>query len=189
MVHTALLTGKEKMRPTLTHRFNGKDGGVFVMKHEQKAVKIAIDIIIEMQVDLIIELGTFRGGFTKLLNEAIPNAEIHTFDLTNETRTVRKFFSGNVVFHNEDVLEKCLPLMQLLNRQEKKLLYCDNGKKRKEVAMYSWQLNALDYIGVHDWRHEIFPKDVDDYLIKWRQIERNRLAIAGSTSRFWLKPY
>jgi hypothetical protein len=158
------------------------------MKHEQKAVKECIEVIQEMQVDLIIELGTDRGGFTKLLNEAIPNAEIHTFDLANETNAVRKFFSGNVVFHNEDVLEKCLPLMHLLSRQEKKLLYCDNGKKRKEVAMYSWQLNPLDYIGVHDWRFEIFPKDVDDYLLHWKNFNHNRLAISGSTSRFWQKP-
>jgi hypothetical protein len=176
------------MRQSLTHRFEQKGGGAFIMKHESEGVKVVIDVIAEMQIDLIIELGTFRGGFTKLLNDAFPIAELHTYDLYNETKQVREFFNGNVVFHNEDVLIKCPSLMQLLNRKEKKLLYCDNGRKRQEVAMYSWQLNPGDFLGVHDWGYEIFLKDVNDYVSEWEQFGWGKLVKAKTTSRFWRKP-
>lgn len=173
------------MAESFTHRFDHECGTAFIMKHEAKFVKIVMNVIEQMEVDLIIELGTFRGGFTKYLEDKFPRTEIHTYDLHNQTASNRKYFGENVTFHIENVLDRCPSLMELLARDDKKLLYCDNGKKRQEVQMYSWQLNPGDFIGTHDWKKEIFPKDVSDYLYNWKRFGWNTLKESGASSRFW----
>jgi hypothetical protein len=177
-----------KIKGRFTHSFDHPCGAAFIMKHERGVVQVAIDVIAEMRVDLIVELGTFRGGFTKLLEDTMPEVEIHTYDNVNETKVVRKHFGENVTFHVKDVLVRCPSLMALLERPERKLLYCDNGRKRQEVAMYSWQLNEGDFIGVHDWGNEIWLKDVKDYLLHWPHFGWKKLEAKGQTSRFWRKP-
>lgn len=177
-----------KVKGRFTHRFEHPCGTAFIMKHERGLVEVAIDVIKQMDVQLIIELGTFRGGFTKLLEDALPNMPIYTYDNTNQTASNKKFFGPNVHFRKENVLKRCSSLMQLCEDPRKKLLYCDNGRKRQEVAMYSWQLNPGDYIGVHDWGNEIYWNDVKDYLSHWQKFGWAQLEKSGQTSRFWCMP-
>lgn len=178
-----------KAKGRFTHSFTHKCGAGFVMKHERGIVQVAIDCIAKMGVDMIIELGTFRGGFTKLLEDKLPYVPIHTFDTYNGTVGTKKFFGKNVHFYKESVLTKCPPLLDLLAMPEKKLLYCDNGRKRQEVAMYAPLLGQGDYIGVHDWGNEIWWKDVKDYVGGWERFGWGELEAVGQTSRFWRRPH
>ncbi len=177
-----------KVKGRFTHRFEHASGAAFIMKHERGLVKVAIDLIKSFPIELVIELGTFRGGFTKLLEDALPDTEIHTYDNTNQTASNRKYFGKNVTFHIENVLTRCNSLMELCADPRPKLLYCDNGRKRQEVAMYSWQLNKRDFIGVHDWGNEIYWNDVKDYIGNWPKVGWRALEQSGQTSRFWQKP-
>lgn len=179
---------KKKVKGRFTHSFTHPCGAGFVMKHERNLVQYAIDVIATMEVDMIIELGTYRGGFTKLLEDKMPTTQIHTFDTYNGTVTTKKFFGPYVHFYKESVLTDCPVLQELLSLPVKKLLYCDNGRKRQEVAMYAPMLSPGDYIGVHDWGNEIWWKDVKDHIGGWDRYSWGHLEAVGQTSRFWRRP-
>jgi len=176
---------EKKVKGRFTHDFIHKSGAGFKMKHEKDLVKHTIDIIKSMNVDLIIELGTYRGGFTKLLEDAMPDVQIHTFDNRNETKSTRKYFGKNVHFYVEDVLHNSDTVINLLNRRDVKLLYCDNGKKREEIKMYHHHLFTGDFLGTHDWGNEIWWDDVKEYVEHWEKWGWNKLEEVGVTSRFW----
>jgi hypothetical protein len=53
-----------------------------------------------------------------------------------------------------------------LKRPEKKLLYCDNGNKIKEINMYAQYLNPNDLLGVHDWGTEVFIEGIQETVTK-----------------------
>jgi hypothetical protein len=141
-----------------------------------------------MQVDLVIELGTSNGGFTRLLMDVCPGAEIHTFDVAPMDQRNLRYFNDDVRFYNHDIF-KSAPAMSLINsllrRETPKLLYCDNGKKAQEVKLFSRLLNEGDYIGVHDWGREIFWRDVAPYIGKWEKIGWPLVEKYGALSRFW----
>lgn len=178
---------EKKVKGRFTHSFTHKCGAGFRMKHEKGLVKHTIGVIASMGVELIVELGTFQGGFTKLLEDAMPDVEIHTFDNVNVTKSTRKYFGQNVSFHVCDVLNDNPLVRDLLCRHERKLLYCDNGRKRQEVAMYHGCLATGDFIGVHDWGNEIWWDDIIEYLSDWEMYKWPTLEMVGVTSRFWRK--
>jgi hypothetical protein len=178
---------EKKIKGRFTHNFTHSSGAGFEMKHERGAVKYTIEVIKSMDLDMIVELGTYKGGFTKLLEDAMPHVEIHTFDIENLTASTRKYFGGNVRFYIEDILENKQTVINLLARSEKKLLYCDNGRKKEEIALYNGYLYLDDYIGIHDWGNEIWWKDVEKYLKTWSPYQWEKLEEVGVTSRFWVK--
>jgi len=175
------------IKGSFTHTFTHSSGAEFLMKHEAGVVQVALDIIKKMEVDLVVELGTLQGGFTKLVEDALPNVEIHTFDHENMTQGVREFFGPKVTFHVENIIFNTANVAGLLERPERKLLYCDNGCKRREVAMYSQFLNIGDYIGVHDWGNEIVWNDVKDHIGTWDRFMWCEVEEVGQTTRFWRK--
>lgn len=176
---------ERKIKGRFTHNFTHKCGAGFRMKHERTLVAHTIEVIRSMEVELIIELGTFQGGFTKLLEDAMPNVEIHTFDNVNLTKSTRKHFGPNVHFHVLDVLVGAKEVVDLLMRKEPKLLYCDNGKKKEEVEIYHSHLYTGDFIGTHDWGNEIWWKDVKEHIGHWEKYRWEELEEVGVTSRFW----
>jgi len=179
---------EKKIKGRFTHDFKHSSGVGFTMKHERKLVSHTIEVIQKMDVPLIIEFGTFKAGFTKLLEDGT-EAEIHTFDLIDHCPKIKKHFSPRVVFHVEvNVLEADNhEVVELIKRPEKKLLYCDNGRKKQEVEMYSKLLRSGDFIGVHDWGNEIFWSDVEPYVGTWEKFCWSELEEVGVTSRFWRK--
>lgn len=171
----------------ITRTLNHSCGLSVELMHESVAAVTTLPIIQRMGVSLIVELGTSAGGFTKLLEDACPQAEIHTFDISDKTSPNRKFFSSKVRFYNEDVRDLNGSVLPLLRRKEKKLLYCDNGNKKKEVEMFHSYLNPGDFIGVHDWGRELFFRDVSPWIGEWTRIEWALLEEHGALSRFWIK--
>lgn len=172
---------KGKITNTLVHASGLKAD----LMHETVSAITTIPIIQRMNVSMIIELGTAQGGFTKLLEDACPDAEIHTFDKSNQSVKNHKYFGSKVKFYKENILVQKKTVMNLLTTQKRKLLYCDNGNKKKEVKIYSGFLHLGDFIGVHDWGREILYKDVEDYLGNWERIEWSLVEEYGALSRFW----
>lgn len=149
-----------------------RQGAKTVLSHEVDSYPIMEFVVLTVQPKLIIELGTFYCGLTALFHETDKSVEIHTFDYKNMMKHPerakksitkdelaefrRKVFGENVKFYIENILTKpSQTLIDLLKRPERKLLYCDNGNKVKEVGIYAQYLNPGDYLGVHDWGFEI----------------------------------
>lgn len=171
----------------IAHILRHKSGLMVEMMHEKEAFKATLPIIQSMKVDLIVELGTSEGGFTMLMADAAPGAEIHTFDRCPIFEYNRKFFPTNIHLHRGDVLKPHPDVIKLLKRPVRKFLYCDNGNKKLEVKLYSKYLSKNDYIGVHDWGREIFWKDVQPFIGPWEKVQWDVLEKYGVLTRIWRK--
>jgi len=112
----------------------------------------------------LIELGTSSGtlsGYFYLfcLNKG---AEFYTFDIKKEyvKTQVKDFLNLDEVFKSHDVLNDPGFISELIKREGRTVLFCDNGNKPKEFAIYATYLKAGDIICLHDWLQEYKYNDV-----------------------------
>ena len=114
----------------------------------------------------IIELGTTHGVFSYYLYLFCKErkAQFWTFDI--------KQYSG---LHPDLYLSfECVDVFSDWGKQEVftkmagdgiTILFCDNGDKSREAAMFAVHLKPGDILAVHDWETEIFQKDIPNGLI------------------------
>lgn len=199
---------------TFRHSYMG-----FVSCHEEAAEPFMTQILQEFKPELIVELGTGWGGFTLLMHNSVPDAEMHTFDIRSLFKRKDQLhrlehFHGKLTAYEEDVIgmdtdpiagtkqmddirkdplafeKPNQKVIDLLQRKEKKFLFCDNGEKIGEFKMYSKYINKGDLIGVHDFgSKEINYKDIQEDLKDfasfktWNDFYKDK----GFSSRFWVK--
>jgi cephalosporin hydroxylase len=178
----------------MMHQHKGKLKSGISLVHEPDAIPVIQEFLTSLNFELIVELGTSWGGFTVVMHEALPNAEIHTFDLFNKREPNFKWFetyTKNIRFYRDvDVLKEINKDVANLLKQRRvhKLLYCDNGDKPKEVDLYAKYLQPGDFIAVHDYNTEYHRDMVDknshikNNFEPWNHeiFEKN-----GWTTRFW----
>lgn len=154
-------------------------------QHEVGAISIIEEIISEFKPDVVIELGTKQGGFTEVIQKSTEdNVDIFTYD--NRAYSVYGKFRDNVYFIINDVLKEPLrDIIDICSSDNKVLLYCDNGSKRREIELYSKYLKKGDMLGVHDWGTEVFSKDVMKYLKRFTSVRREEFKNRGWKTRFW----
>lgn len=152
-----------------------------VVSHEPESLGLIIDFVEKEKPKMIVELGTAYYGLTLLLHECNIKTPLFTFDkfdariylgktkgLTTKKELEHVFKSGFnsfVTFVIGDVIwRKNLFLIALLKTPKRKLLYCDNGKKERELSYYATELLSGDILGVHDWGTEVRPDKVKNIL-------------------------
>ena len=120
------------------------------------------------KIKRFVELGTGNGGMSLFffLQSHQYYFDFYTFDIKLPIMSMvgellkleEHFYLGDIFNENEwrvaDILSTALPVM----------LYCDNGDKPKEVATFAPYLKSGDYLAVHDWKVEIKPENIPDYL-------------------------
>ena len=163
----------------------------FYTKHEKNDIPIMLDLIRLHDPVVFIELGTFKGGFTAILHEEFPTLRIFSFDKYDQKAGLSwkafkfdlvTFFIGDIFAQEPSRVEVILNYY----RGKRKVLYCDNGDKEKEVRLYAKYLSPGDLLGVHDWEGEVNPVVVDPYLqdfdpFSWETCE------GKISARFWKK--
>lgn len=165
----------------------------FYTKHHVHHVQVILEIIEEFDPKVFVELGTFQGGFTAILHERFPNLRIFSFDKEDQKvkSSLRVFNLDLVTFFIEDIFElRSLGVFNILEffRDKRKVLYCDNGNKEREIEMFSDCLNTGDLLGVHDWKSEVNPLKVAKFLVGFTLFGSIEDYIsAGLISRFWVK--
>lgn len=161
--------------------------------HERETFSIIREILHNRKIELFIELGTARGGTTLYFHDLKNDMDVHTFDIhaskeCNDLISHLKTKQHRITFHFEDILTyENATLLELLKRPVRKFLYCDNGNKPKEVAMYSKYLSSGDILGTHDWPKEISEKDVAPYVQDFTQLRWKQLEQLGVSTRLWVK--
>jgi len=169
-----------------------RSGKPVFMKHGPRYFPIIIRIIRDHNPQMIVELGTHRGGMTLLLHEEFLDVEIHTFD-QKALIDLGLFDHKKVFFYKEEIIKnESLVLIKLLedNFDKRKLLYCDNGNKEKEIESYSKYLSPGDLLGCHDWMSEVKPENINPILEKLNFVpipENKILKEKDLFSRFWIK--
>ena len=138
------------------HYITFENGCKVLIKHEPASIPILRKFFKDFDPSLIVELGTSVGGLTMLMEESC-NADIYTYDNKDSVYDHMKKFGyldkfKRTTFVKQNVLRQpYFPLMELLKKDSRKILYCDNGNKAMEVNMYCRCLNLGDVVGVHDF--------------------------------------
>jgi hypothetical protein len=178
-----------------------------LISHEEGSFDLIQSVVKEGEFKFMVELGSFYYGLTLLLHEANRKIPLFTFDsmdarmsLTRSKGRVTKAdleyllmwgFGKRVTFIRGDIIDKkSIILMSLLPIPGKKLLYCDNGNKDREICYYGKLLNIGDVMGVHDWGYEVHPQDgsVKNVLDLFNGLPINHeFEKDGLTSRFFVK--
>lgn len=140
----------------------------------------------------IIELGTFKGGFSAfLLLQAIQHGmAFYTFD-------IKRLFSGRLAdylefdqyFHEGDLFDEEMQqvVIELLEDDENHpcLLYCDDGNKPREFQTFVPHLRAGDLVAVHDWDVEFKMVHAEPVRELVEPIFSGPCAALDSKTRFW----
>lgn len=185
----------------ITSKFYKSEHNFTGISHEKGSIPLILDILDMHSAELIVELGTFRGGMTMLMHEHNTVTPLYTYDIKSMKdhwrRTPESYehfkenvFNLNVFFRVENVLLGLFEIRSLLLMPVRKLLYCDNGNKRQEFVMYSKFLQRGDIIGVHDVGIEIHltSKDVKYALENFKPHPYNKkFEEIKATSRFFIK--
>jgi cephalosporin hydroxylase len=152
--------------------------------------------LLQESFDAIIELGTFKGGTTIMVNDlirelALPTA-IHTFDITESNDGMsfedlkRSFLERGITFLKTNVFSDntIKDIINLIKGNKKVCVLCDGGDKIKEFNYFSDLIKPGDFIMAHDYHHDIQPYDCS-----WRWQEIKYSNIATSVDRNKLKLY
>ena len=113
---------------------------------------------------VIIELGTGTGASANFFAWHSCYVErVYTFDKQTEKRLVT---AKNTVYRGQDIFDgKTIgEIEEIVQKNAKCLIFCDNGDKRKEFAIYSGLLKENDLIAVHDFGTEIQLCDLKPYI-------------------------
>jgi hypothetical protein len=138
--------------------YQGRD-----LLHNKNEYEFLQDVVKKFKPELIVELGTYRGGLALALHDTVPNAEIHTFD----SECNNEFEQDKITFHKLDVFRNSDIIIDLCKRPDRKVVYCDGGEKVKEAITFGPHLNKGDMLGVHDWGIWVHTEyDELDYIAK-----------------------
>lgn len=108
-------------------------------------------------VEGIVELGTYKGGFSLYLaaQAEIRDIFFRTYDIVGPKRRIPGFVSIDIFACADEIGRH-------LERHDPVILLCDGGNKARELQTFSRYLNPASVIVVHDWKTEIFPLDVPE---------------------------
>ena len=133
------------------------------------------------QIDTIVELGTWQGGFSLFLKmqAEVRHMNFLTYDSINFHSPAHKL----IPFVKRDIFADQKEIGRLISLSPT-VLFCDNGNKPRELKIFAPYLTSDSVVIVHDWMTEIFPNDIPDYL---EEIYGDFCNDIGSISRVFRK--
>ena len=171
-------------------------------EHTYKGTPVAIEpsaildikeVLKKHDPKLIVEFGTYYGGFTTYLSEWFPAVPVYSIDLVYilSKETASYFRSqGNVsVLITQGLFRNEMLIPFLLSMPMKKFLFIDNGFKEEEIKLYAQRLRPGDLLGIHDWPSEVEFEKVKYVLDEFEAHPMNKkLAEPGySETRFFIR--
>lgn len=135
------------------------------------------------QLQAIVELGTWEGGFSWYLwaqSQARGMRSFKTYDVVKPQREPPGFERLDIYRHAEVVA------VHLASLDCPTVLLCDGGNKPRELKTFPPYLSADSIVVVHDWGTETLAADVPDFL---EELYGDLCDQLGSISRvFRMKP-
>ena len=129
--------------------------------------------------DIIIELGTFTGGLSIVLNEIIKKnqfkTKIYTFDIAKKfNKNVEEYYKENNIqfLIGSCFSEEIIDYIKNLIKNKRVCLLCDNGNKVNEFSIYSKIISEKDFIMAHDYKNDLNPTFCD---WKWHEIKFSQI--------------
>jgi hypothetical protein len=132
------------------------------------------DFLMRQQFDILIELGTFKGGTTIILDDLRKtynlSFKLDTYDIAEcndemDFNLVKEsFIRRNINFSKTDVFsaETVKHITDTINSNKKVCVLCDGGNKIEEFNYFSNLLKPGDFIMAHD-----YFDDINRYNCPW----------------------
>jgi cephalosporin hydroxylase len=142
------------------------------------------EFLIREQFDILIELGTFKGGTTIILDDLRKTYDLSfkldTYDIAEcndemDFNLVKEsFIKRGVNFLKTDVFsdETIKHITETINSNKKVCILCDGGNKVKEFNYFSDLLKSGDFIMAHDYFDDINQYDCP---WSWREITHTEI--------------
>ena len=118
--------------------------------------------------DLIVEIGTNRGGFSIWLNDnKKENCQFLTYDINpNCVQIPKNHRAYSCIKYADCFSPTCIEYLKgLIQNSGRTLFLCDGGNKVKEFNIYSQFLKPNDVIMLHDYSDS--PNEIE----KWNDIK------------------
>lgn len=131
--------------------------------------QIWIDLILwenvlnsQSQVKGIVEIGTWKGGFSLFLAAQAHARGIgfRTYDVEFPEAAIVPYFEKLDVWANPDRVRQALTFWDPV------LLFCDGGNKPREIQTFAPMCPPDSVFIVHDWGTEMQPVDVPNGLVE-----------------------
>ena len=155
----------------------------YTAQQHPNAWKTFEDFLLKEKFDLIIEIGTARGGFTEFLydfeKENGLGYSLVSFDINDPVNShIGLMRKGIAIYHinifdheNKKIdMDKAWPLLSTPGR---KLILCDGGNKISEFNILANYLNTDDVIMAHDYAPNwyVFEESYKNQIWNWCEIE------------------
>jgi cephalosporin hydroxylase len=114
------------------------------------------------QVKGIVEIGTWKGGFSLFLQAQAAGRDLgfHTFDVEEPEADL------NPNFTKLDVWARPGSVQMYLAAWSPVVLFCDGGNKPRELKTFAPMCGEGSVFVVHDWGTEMLPEDVPEGLVE-----------------------
>jgi cephalosporin hydroxylase len=131
-------------------------------QHRAADLPVIARILGEHRPDVIAELGTASGGFSLFLADTVApwGGRVVTFDLHAGKGDEIAALRPNLTFLAADVLQPpgIGMVSAALSSAERVVLYCDNGHKEAELAIYASMIPVGGLLATHDYGTEVRPE-------------------------------
>lgn len=124
------------------------------------------DVLTAYKPQLIVEMGTFFGGFAKYMAEWFPKVPTFTFDAwwLISPEDAKIFRESNVTVVIGNAYKNNLIVPYLLQLPVKKFFFADGGCKVTDFKEFAGCLRAGDLLGVHDWTNGKYGEQIEPLL-------------------------
>lgn len=139
---------------------------------QSKAIFAALDQLAkDFQPRQIIEIGSRRGGFTKILEDhsISDSAKIYSYDIEHLSKPLD--YSEKVTLITGDCFQVEKDIAEIIKRTGVTLVFCDGGDKNREINVFSKYLKTGDLIFGHDYAptREIWERDFNGKIWDWHE--------------------
>jgi 23S rRNA U2552 (ribose-2'-O)-methylase RlmE/FtsJ len=143
----------------------------------------------EHQFDRVLEIGTASGGMTLFLRDALPNAQILSYDI-NEVSWYSNIRQHDIDIRVQDIFDKNIQTLtntaniiddyalNFIKNAKKLLVLCDGGNKIGEFNCIAKYLKSGDFIMAHDYSYskEYFEEHIKNKIWLWCEITEEYIA-------------
>lgn len=136
----------------------------------------------------LVELGTWQGGMAAFLALQARARGIQFTTIDHQSGQMRSSELVNFLGASSlvrDIFEPGFMRTVLDLAPTPRLLFCDNGNKRRELSEIAPLLGPGDYVAVHDWHSEAGPEDIP---ATWFAIFEAECEKVSSLTRYFRLP-
>lgn len=133
---------------------------------ESSGIEPIKKVLTEYKPQLIVEMGSFFGGFSKYLLSWFPKVPVFTFDAwwLLSPEDAKLFREGNVTVVIGNAYKNNLIIPYLLQLPVRKFFFADGGCKITDFKEFAGYLRAGDMLAIHDWMNGKYGEVIEPLL-------------------------